>query len=83
MLKLSLTAASIAFLFAIAPTQAQTKAKMVCNEAEITKLEIRIAAMPDATKKEVAMKKAAKAREMMAKKDETGCTAAMEDTFAD
>jgi hypothetical protein len=79
MIKSTLALASLAFALALTPVQAQTK--MSCTEADMTKMNAEGAKMTDATKKAAVMKEMGMARDMMAKKDMTGCMTHMDNAM--
>ena len=78
MMKSTFTFASLAFLLALAPAQAQSTS---CTQADLTKMEAETAKMTDATKKEGAMKELTMAKDMMAKKDDKACMMHMDNAM--
>ncbi|PZN94866.1 MAG: hypothetical protein DCF30_19650 [Hyphomicrobiales bacterium] len=84
MIKSTLALASLGFMLALAPAQAQTTAPMApmaCTQAELTKMDTEAAKMTDATKKTATMKEMTMAKDMMAKNDMKGCMTHMDNAM--
>jgi hypothetical protein len=75
MLKSALALGFVLSTLAILPARA---ADMKCDEAGMMKMQSGVTAMTDATKKEMAMKEMAMAKDSMGKKDDKGCMMHME-----
>jgi hypothetical protein len=75
MLKSALALGFVMTTLAILPARA---ADMMCDEAGMMKMQSHVAAMSDASKKEMAMKEMAMAKDSMGKKDDKGCMMHME-----